>query len=312
MKFRYTVTTPQNKTLTGIIAAISMDMAHKNLQRLGYVVLSLMPVLDDRSRLLEKKTFSFEARNTEGKKILGTISTSNEYTAKKKLEQDHGLTILKLTEINTTGPIESQAVKTIQEEATMVLQKAEQLLQDISPYDPDYNSVFDVKEETRNLLRSGDYKQVEKKIVEMLELLQNKEKSTIMGEKEKSEEGVVKATSDLITSIKIEAEDTVKNRANFYMNAVLRELATLSQWLLMFYGVYFVFAEVVTMKNTQLNWIVFLKNTILSSLLFKIALSVLLLHVYCRLKLYWLEDKMLSSVLLGFVIALFMLWIFLI
>jgi hypothetical protein len=312
LKFRYTVTARGNKTLTGVISAVSLDSAQKNLEKLGYTVLTLSPVVATLPTEKGKKVFSFEARNEQGKKILGTIAAATEILARKKLEQDHGLTILQLQPIQTEGVERKDEKKVFFAEAEMVIQKAEQVLQEISPYDADYNAIFDAKEDLRYLVKMGDVRSVEKRMVEVLKMLQEKERVSLVEEKAVDEEQILQQTSDLMTSIKIETEESSKNIPNMYVNAVVEELRILSGWLLAFYGFYFVLAEMVIFKHLSFGGFLFLQNTLLSPLLYKIAIAVLLLHLYCWIKLSWLEKKLLSGLLLFVVILLLILWTFLI
>jgi len=311
-KFRYTVTTRGNKTLTGVISATSLDSAQKNLEKLGYTVLTLSPVVSPLPIEKGKKIFSFEARNEQGKKILGTITAATEVLARRKLEEDHGLTVQQLHPIQTEGEERKDEKKVFFAEAEMIIQKAEQVLQDISPYDADYNTIFDAKEDLCYLVKMGDVHGVEKRMVEVLKMLQEKERNALEEEKAVHEEQILQQTNDLMTSIKIETKESSQNISNMYVNAVAEELRILSGWLLAFYGFYFVFAELVIFKHLPFSGYLFLQNTLLSPLLYKIAIAVLLIHLYCWVKLSWMEKKLLSGLLLFVVILLLILWTFLI
>ncbi len=311
-RFAYQANTQDGRAIAGIIAAESPELARKSLSRLGYTIMTMTVAPAETSRVSNKRTFSFEAFNKQGKKILGTISTSDPETARTKLASQHGLTIAKLTDITPGSTLDNTETNTLKEEAQAVIAKAEEMLEQMGLYDPDYNNVFDAKEEVRYMLKDGNIKGVGGKIAALLALLQSKETASIVTEKTEVESGVKKEMENLISSIRVETEETRKTPANFYFNTVLSEIQTLSSWLLVFYAIYFILAELMAEKNVSFLALDFLRNTLFSSLLFKITVAVILVHVFCRVKLFFLEKNLLSGILLGVLIFILSLWVFMI
>lgn len=310
-KFKYTVQNESGKSVSGVIAAASLDIARDNLTRLGYRILALAPSTEKKASQ-GKRTFSFEALSPQGKKILGAITTSDEKSAREKLAGVHNLQVLKLTDITEASGLKQEETATVRQEANMVIEKAETILTEITVYDPDYNNIFDAKEDLRYLLKMADLKQVSEKIPALLALLQAKETTQVILEKQAVTGSIKQETEDLISSIKVEAEENVKEPANFYFNTVLEEIRTLSSWLLVFYALYLVVAEIVSEKNLLLPGWAFMQSTLLSPLLFKITLAVLFLHLFCRAKLFFLEKKLSSGILLGVLTLFVVAWTFLI
>lgn len=285
---------------TGVISAATIDLAKHNLKKLGYEILSITVSPDNKTTSSpDKHIFSFEALSQDGKKILGTITTTNEEHARKKLTEFYNLTVVSLIDTSNPTTLSPEKGDSIKEEAFQVIAKAELLLENLSIYDVDYNPIFDAKEDLKELVKIGSLQHVGDKITALLSLLQMKETSVVLDEKKKTEETVLQNTEDLISSIHIETKEKLQSPYGLYFNILVREVEFLSRALLLFYTIYFVIAETIFIKNFSFWGSDFIKNTLLSPLLFKISLTILCINIFCRIKLSIFENKISSGILAG-------------
>lgn len=311
-QFKYTISTGSQIHLSGIITADSEEAARKNLLKLGYTVIAVDPVSTTPAPTQGKKNFSFEARDKNNKKIIGTVTAADEQTARNKLEQEYQLSIGVLKQLEEEKPDLLPDQELIIQEARLVVEKAEEVLRKITPYDLDYNHIFDMQDEMRTLLRNQNYSELKNKTASMLAMLQEKEKTTIILEKEEVVDTVLQQFEDMRSEVKSEAENLAKDKGNYFFNLVLEEIAVLSRWLLIFYAIFLVTAELVAQKKLTLFASEFLQKTIDSPLLFQIALAVVLVQVYSLIKLRFLKKQLVGSILLGVLTIVLISWTFLI
>jgi hypothetical protein len=91
-QFRYTVVNKENKQLSGIVNAPGVDDARKDLQDLGFSIVSLEPMPETKEE--EAGTvFEFAGRDPHNKRIKGTIRSEDRYTAYKRLIKEYDLEV---------------------------------------------------------------------------------------------------------------------------------------------------------------------------------------------------------------------------
>lgn len=89
-RFRYTVINEENKQLQGTIGAPEESSARKELNDLGFSILTL-EILDETTQTNESEipVFEFEAFDKNQKKVLGTIQAEDQYAAFKRLLSEY-------------------------------------------------------------------------------------------------------------------------------------------------------------------------------------------------------------------------------
>jgi hypothetical protein len=100
MRFKYTATNTEGKTLTGVINSESEEAARNELNNLGFSILEINEVQNTEpteGEDLEK--YEFEATDKNGKKIKGTIPAKTPILAFQRLIQEYGFTINYLASI---------------------------------------------------------------------------------------------------------------------------------------------------------------------------------------------------------------------
>lgn len=91
-QFRYTVVNKENKQLSGVVSAPDVDTARKDLQELGFSIVSL----EQMKKTAEEEgglVFEFSGRDPHNKHIKGTIKSEDRYTAFKRLIKEYDLEV---------------------------------------------------------------------------------------------------------------------------------------------------------------------------------------------------------------------------
>lgn len=102
-KFRYTAVSKQGKNLNGIISADDIQGARKKLNDLQLSVVSLDELPEGLENETENfKKFKFEAHDKQDKKIIGTISSNDIFTAFTKLVKEYELKVEKIADMQAT------------------------------------------------------------------------------------------------------------------------------------------------------------------------------------------------------------------
>lgn len=107
MKFSYTALTKNNKKVTGVLDVESIDLAQKELHKMGVAIVSIDVVSDEQYEALKKqeavkkvetgiKTFGFLAMDPNHQEIEGTIDTQDDYTAYKRLVTEYQFIVKQL------------------------------------------------------------------------------------------------------------------------------------------------------------------------------------------------------------------------
>lgn len=102
-KFQYTAVNQQNKKLTGIIDAKSEDEARRELNTLGFSIFSM----EEKKGIIESENtqitkLRFEALDRMGKKILGSVRSSDIFLAYTKLIEEYQFKVLNMYPENAT------------------------------------------------------------------------------------------------------------------------------------------------------------------------------------------------------------------
>lgn len=91
-QYRYTVVNKESKQLSGTISAPNVDIARKDLQELGFSIVSLeereQPQEDEKGVI-----FEFAGRDPHNKTIKGTIRSDDRYSAFKRLIKEYDLEV---------------------------------------------------------------------------------------------------------------------------------------------------------------------------------------------------------------------------
>ncbi len=101
-KYQYNAVGKQGKNLTGIIEADNEENARKKLNKLQLSVISITKVDKEENTESNFNKFKFEARDTEDKKVIGTISSRDLLSAFKRLIQEYNLKVIKLASITAS------------------------------------------------------------------------------------------------------------------------------------------------------------------------------------------------------------------
>lgn len=94
-KYKYTVINPDNKSLQGTIAAPDEAGARKELNELGFSILSIEEIQEETATEAQSKvpTFEFAATDKNAKRVVGTIQAENAYNAFVRLITEYSLAV---------------------------------------------------------------------------------------------------------------------------------------------------------------------------------------------------------------------------
>lgn len=107
MKFSYTALSAENKKLTGLLEAQSLDLAKEELHKMGVSILSVQEISDEEYERLKAEgekakaeggitTFAFRAIDPTGKEIEGTIDSKSDEAALKRLLTEYRFLVKEL------------------------------------------------------------------------------------------------------------------------------------------------------------------------------------------------------------------------
>lgn len=309
-QFRYTIHTHGGQVISDTTIAQSERDARYELENLGNTVLNIAEIGDGMKRT--KRQFSFEGMDATGKKLSGKIKTVDEMSARVKLEKEHGLSNVVLSEVEGKAEISSEDRLSIIQEAQSVLIKAGSMLSSFEARDDRYLAISSIQARLSELITNDDIEGLRKETPKLLGDLQDIEQSVIEQIGQSDREEVVMSTEQLIEQVKAEAEKLKKDPRFLHLNTLLTEGLILSRWLLIFYAAYFTFAEVTVAKRLNVPFGDFLANSLQSALLYKVTLAVLAVYLFCRIKLSLLESTFLPAILLAGVTGLLVISLFLV
>ncbi|MCX6733935.1 MAG: hypothetical protein NTX63_03915 [Candidatus Peregrinibacteria bacterium] len=86
-KYSYTVINQEGQKLTGTIAADTEKLAQENLSKLGFPILDITEIPEEKVAELtqESEKFEFHAVDQNGRKVVGSIAAEDKYSAFKRL-----------------------------------------------------------------------------------------------------------------------------------------------------------------------------------------------------------------------------------
>lgn len=86
-KYSYTVINQEGQKLTGTIAADTEKLAQENLSKLGFPILDITEIPEEKVEELtsESQKFEFHAVDQNGRKVVGSIGAEDKYAAFKRL-----------------------------------------------------------------------------------------------------------------------------------------------------------------------------------------------------------------------------------
>ncbi len=86
-KYSYTVINQEGQKLTGTIAADTEKLAQENLSKLGFPILDITEIPEEKVEELtsESQKFEFHAMDQNGRKVIGSIGAEDKYAAFKRL-----------------------------------------------------------------------------------------------------------------------------------------------------------------------------------------------------------------------------------
>lgn len=86
-KYSYTVINQEGQKLTGTINAESEKLAQEGLSKLGFPVLDITEIPEEKAQALtsESQKFEFQAVDQNGRKVVGSIGAEDKYAAFKRL-----------------------------------------------------------------------------------------------------------------------------------------------------------------------------------------------------------------------------------
>lgn len=130
MQFHYIAINQENQKLSGNIHAENTDAARKELNKLGFSVISISEIAEttssDTSAL---NRYKFEAIDSSGKKIIGTITSKDAKNAYTRLIHEYHFKVESLADIKTPEILED--LKSLEQSTQSVnLTKKEQIISD--------------------------------------------------------------------------------------------------------------------------------------------------------------------------------------
>lgn len=103
-KFQYTAVNTEGKTLHGVVEADELKSAKYELNSIGLKVVDLQEI-DLKTKLLKSNLnkYKFEAINSEGKVVKGTIAALDQNKAYQRLIDEYSLDVQKISHINASN-----------------------------------------------------------------------------------------------------------------------------------------------------------------------------------------------------------------
>jgi hypothetical protein len=125
MKFSYVALTGDNKKITGVLEADSVDTAQLELHKMGVAIIAVNEITEDEYEKLKKdqevtkvekgiQTFTFVAVDKEGKEIEGTIDAIDNFSAYKRLRTEYQFQVKELYISNATDEEREMAKGTLE------------------------------------------------------------------------------------------------------------------------------------------------------------------------------------------------------
>ena len=233
--FKYTVANQEGKKLSGSIEAPSETMARDELNSLGFSILGLREETPETTQPKEPaKTpdqeshakFIFESINVQGQPITGTISSTDELSAYKRLTTEYALTV---TSIWENGASE-ETISNAKARGTFHLQQgmesekeSEKIEEEKLSQDQRKKSIF-VKTKIEEVL-----KQVNELIIEHEQVVTPEQKKKIDAKIDKllriknstNTEYIIQTTEDLLATVQ-ELEVELKKKGHIEKRAQLK------------------------------------------------------------------------------------------
>jgi hypothetical protein len=104
-KYRYIVINPESKQLEGTIGAPDPDSAKRELNQLGFTVISMNEVADETmAAQAEMAVFEFAAIDKNQRRVIGTIQAPDRYSAFKRLISEYALQVEYIIDNNLSEP----------------------------------------------------------------------------------------------------------------------------------------------------------------------------------------------------------------
>ncbi|HRY91113.1 MAG TPA: hypothetical protein P5229_02100 [Candidatus Gracilibacteria bacterium] len=94
-KYKYLVINPENKQLNGTIGAPDEQNARRELNELGFSVISIEEIPEEQviAPISEIPVFEFGALDKNGKRVIGTIQAEDRYSAYKRLLSEYSFNV---------------------------------------------------------------------------------------------------------------------------------------------------------------------------------------------------------------------------
>jgi len=109
MKYKYVALNPAQKTLAGTIDAKNEQDARAKLNKLSLAVLSIQELGDLASPTNENTRYTFEGRDHDNKKVVGTIAATSKLEALKRLSKEYELNVVSLFPPTATAEEQKQS-----------------------------------------------------------------------------------------------------------------------------------------------------------------------------------------------------------
>lgn len=102
MRYKYTATNTEGKTLTGIINAENEEEARGKLNQLGFSILNINVVQEENVGDANLEKFEFEALDKNGKRIKGSIPAKDMNLAYQRLREEYSFVVHYLAPVNAS------------------------------------------------------------------------------------------------------------------------------------------------------------------------------------------------------------------
>ncbi len=182
-KYSYTVINQEGQKLTGTIAADTEKLAKENLSKLGFPILDITEIPEEKVAELtsESQKFEFHAVDQNGRKVVGSIGAEDKYAAFKRLitEYHFAVEFLYLSSLSTEAKEEekkrgvvdlygklkvdqqkAEAIKGVDRE---VINEEEETLFISKQIDIVLGKIKETSEEFKEIIKPEDQRAIEKK-----------------------------------------------------------------------------------------------------------------------------------------------------
>ena len=289
-QFRYQAVNLEGKLLSGVVDAPGVVTAKQSLEQLGLKVRDIHEVVETIAAPDARPKFKFLAIDPKGKKVWGSVASTDRLTAYSTLTtkynfeiqylhpenaapdeikkwQEQGVSNLRQALIDQRRQ-ESEDLDKAISQASVIIQRTSDLLHQ-TPHQEVVNRLTKALKELQTVLQKKDKKDIFERSQTLLELVQTEEIAWAQEQTQQEKAGVTSNTQEAMSSIRAEFNDE-PHLSQAVFHRLAEDLNSLALWVLSFYFGYFILA----MVSLPHGWPLpkgFVQNSFNSILLLKVA-----------------------------------------